>query len=192
MAPSKNTKAMKNSKGSVSKKSSSKKASSKKAMKSASKKAGSKKSAKKAGSKKGSKKAAKKGSKKAAKKGSKKGSKKSAVVSKKKGSKNLRSFKVKLPGTEGYSGRFTGLTPYQAANKALSKYFRENKNVKTKISFTIKESTRSSKRNEYTYTGKRLKLDEPIEYAIGDGKLITKRYKNKLTKVKKGDKKTSA
>merc|ERR1711968_291091 len=160
-APSKNTKAMK--KGSVSKK-----ASSKKAVKSASKKAGSKKAAKKAGSKK----AAKKGSKKAAKKaGSKKGSKKSATTSgSKKGSKNLRSFKVKLPGNESYAGRFTGLTPYQAANKALSKYFRENKNVKTKISFTIKESTRSSKRNEYTYTGKRVKLDEPIEYSIGDGK----------------------
>ena len=99
-------------------------------------------------------------------------------------------IKVKLPGSEDYSGRFTGLTPYQAANKALSKYFRENKNIKNKISFTIKESTRSSKRGEYTYTGKRVKLDEPIQYSIGEGKLITKKYKNKLTKVKKGSKVT--
>ena len=153
--------------------------------KTVSKKSGSKKAAKKAGSKKASKKAAKKA-------GSKKSSKTATTSgSKKAGSKNLRSFKVKLPGSEGYAGRFTGLTPYQAANKALSKYFRENKNVKTKISFTIKESTRSSKRNEYTYTGKRVKLDQPIEYSIGEGKLITKRYKNKLTKVKKGSK-TSA
>ena len=148
-----------------------------------------KKSSKKAAPKKASKKAAKKsGSKKA---GSKKGSKKSGSKkgSKKAGSKkNLRSFKVKLPGSEDFSGRFTGLTPYQAANKALSKYFRENKTVKNKISFTIKESTRSSKRGEYTYTGKRVKLDEPIQYSIGEGKLITKKYKNKLTKVKKGSK----
>merc|ERR1711871_1812708 len=173
MAPSKNTKAMKKSKGSSSKKASSKKqAGSKKAMKkTVSKKAGSKKAAKKAGSK--------------------KAAKAKTSGSKKAGSKNLRSFKVKLPGSEAYAGRFTGLTPYQAANKALSKYFRENKNVKTKISFTIKESTRSSKRNEYTYTGKRVKLEKPIEYSIGEGKLITKRYKNKLTKVKKGAK-TSA
>ncbi len=160
---------------------------SKKVSKSASKKAakkGSKKAAKKGSKKKGSKKA-KKGSKKVAKKGSKKAKKGS-----KKSRKGLRSFKVKLPGNETYAGRFTGLTPYQAANKALSKYFRENKAVKSKISFTIKESTRSSKRNEYTYTGKRVKLETPIEYSIGEGKLITKRYKNKLTKVKKGSKPT--
>ena len=144
---------------------------------------------KKSAPKKGSKKAAKKaGSKKGSKKASKKGSKKGSV--KKSSKKNLRSFKVKLPGSEDYSGRFTGLTPYQAANKALSKYFRENKNIKNKISFTIKESTRSSKRGEYTYTGKRVKLDEPIQYSIGEGKLITKKYKNKLTKVKKGSKVT--
>jgi hypothetical protein len=169
----------------ISSKASKKKSSSKQVSKKVSKKAkkGSKKSKK--GSKKSKKvsKKAKKVSKKAKKvsKKAKKGSKKS-----KKSKKGLRSFKVKLPGNEAYAGRFTGLTPYQAANKALSKYFRENKNVKSKISFTIKESTRSSKRNEYTYTGKRLKLEKPIEYSIGEGKLITKRYKNKLTKVKKG------
>ena len=39
--------------------------------------------------------------------------------------KRVRSFKVRLPGNESFEGRFTGLTPYQAANKALSKYYRE-------------------------------------------------------------------
>jgi hypothetical protein len=173
----------------VTKKTSATKSVAAKATKKAAPKKGSKKGSKKAApkksSKKGSKKAApKKGSKKAApKKSSKKGSKKASK-------KNLRSFKVMLPGTADYSGRFTGLTPYQAANKALSKYFRENNTVKSKISFTIKESTRSSKRGEYTYTGKRLKLDVPIQYEIGEGKIITKKYKNKLTKVKKGSKVT--
>ena len=39
--------------------------------------------------------------------------------------RNTRSFKVLLPNSSEYVGRFTGLTPYQAANKALSKYYRE-------------------------------------------------------------------
>ena len=49
--------------------------------------------------------------------------------------KRVRSFKVRLPGTESYEGRFTGLTPYQAANKALSKYYREVKSPKERNYF---------------------------------------------------------
>ena len=105
--------------------------------------------------------------------------------------KGVRSFKVQLPGTEDYSGRFTGLTPYQAANKALSKYFRENKTAKSEISFSIRESTRGSKRSTYTYNGKREKLAVPVKYSIksADGAVreIVKEYKNKLTKVKKSE-----
>jgi hypothetical protein len=103
-----------------------------------------------------------------------------------------RSFKVKLPNGENFSGRFTGLTPYQAANKALSKYFRTNDNsniTNNQVVFSIRESTRGSKRNEYTYNGARVKLDEPIIYTIksanGEDRVITKQYKNLLTKVKK-------
>ena len=102
-----------------------------------------------------------------------------------------RSFKVKLPGDENFTGRFTGLTPYQAANKALSKYFRglevENN---SQVNFSIRESTRGSKRHEYVYKGSRLKLEKPITYTIksvtGDERVITKQYKNQLIKVKKG------
>jgi hypothetical protein len=105
--------------------------------------------------------------------------------------KGVRSFKVQLPGSEDYAGRFTGLTPYQAANKALSKYFRENKQAKSEITFSIKESTRGSKRSTYTYNGKREKLSIPVKYSIkgADGAVreITKEYKNKLTKVKKSE-----
>ena len=99
--------------------------------------------------------------------------------------RKIRSFKVLLPGSEEYTGRFTGLTPYQAANKALSKYYRENKGKTAQISFTIKESTRASKRNVYPYEGKRIKLETPIEYTINGGKTIVKRFKNKLKKIKK-------
>ena len=105
--------------------------------------------------------------------------------------KGVRSFKVHLPGTEDYAGRFTGLTPYQAANKALSKYFRENKQAKAEITFSIRESTRGSKRTTYTYNGKREKLAVPVKYSIksadGVAREIVKEYKNKLTKVKKAD-----
>lgn len=105
--------------------------------------------------------------------------------------KGVRSFKVQLPGNDDFTGRFTGLTPYQAANKALSKYFRENKTAKNEITFSIRESTRGSKRSVYTYNGKREKLGTPVKYSIkgpdGNAREIVKEYKNKLTKVKKSE-----
>lgn len=115
---------------------------------------------------------------------------KSAPVKKvvqKAGERKVRSFKVLLPGNEQYSGRFTGLTPYQAANKALSKYYREVKNPKAGIRFSIRESTRGSKRGTYTYSGSREKLETPITYEIDGGRVITKNFKNRLTKVKKAE-----
>lgn len=104
-----------------------------------------------------------------------------------------RSFKVQLPGDEDFTGRFTGLTPYQAANKALSKYFRSNENKDVsdanQINFSIKESTRGSKRQVYAYKGNRLKLEVPISYTIksltGEERVIVKQYKNQLIKIKK-------
>lgn len=102
--------------------------------------------------------------------------------------KLIRSFKVLLPDKEEYEGRFTGLTPYQAANKALSKYFRENKdveNIANTITFQICESTRKSNKHEYKYTGSRVKLDVPVSYTLTDGKVISKHFKNILKKVKK-------
>jgi len=104
-----------------------------------------------------------------------------------------RSFKVQLPNEEDFSGRFTGLTPYQAANKALSKFFRntENNNITAEpVLFSIKESTRGSKRSVYTYKGTRVKLEKAITYTIksatGEERVITKQYKNQLIKIKKG------
>ena len=104
--------------------------------------------------------------------------------------KKVRSFKVKLPASDNYEGRFTGLTPYQAANKALSKYYRETKKAQKKITFSIRESTRGSKRLVYHYNGHREKLKVPVEYVIKSGdenRVITKNFKNKLTKIKKAE-----
>ncbi len=104
-----------------------------------------------------------------------------------------RSFKAMLPGSEKFEGRYTGLTPYQAANKALSKYYREADGVAktgSEITFSIRESTRGSKRSVYTYNGRREKLATPVEYTIkgkdGD-RVVKKEFKNRLTKVKKGE-----
>jgi hypothetical protein len=101
--------------------------------------------------------------------------------------KQIRSFKVKLPNKEEFEGRFTGLTPYQAANKALSKYFREVDNPDGEVTFCIIESTRKSKKTVYTYVGKRYKLEVPVVYKIQDGREIVKNFKNSLKKVKKAD-----
>jgi hypothetical protein len=101
--------------------------------------------------------------------------------------RRIRSFKVKLPDKEEFEGRFTGLTPYQAANKALSKYFRETEVPKQEITFLICESTRKSKKSVYTYVGKRYQLEVPVKYTIQDGREIVKNFKNSLKKVKKID-----
>ena len=108
------------------------------------------------------------------------------------GGRRIRSFKVQLPNKEDYEGRFTGLTPYQAANKALSKYFRETKDPMVEVTFSICESTRKSKKSVYTYVGKRLKLETPVTYQIQDGREIVKNFKNSLKKVKKSETKSSA
>lgn len=101
--------------------------------------------------------------------------------------RKIRSFKVKLPNSEEFEGRFTGLTPYQAANKALSKYFRETEKPQVEITFSICESTRKSRKATYTYVGQRQKLEIPVTYKILDGREIVKNFKNTLKKVKKSD-----
>ena len=114
--------------------------------------------------------------------------------------RRTRSFKVMLPESESYEGRFTGLTPYQAANKALSSYYkgckRNNVTAQTELEFSIRESTRGSAHKVYTYRGGRVPLDTPVEYTIrqadGTERVITKEYKNRLTKVKKAELQASA
>ena len=184
----------KNTKSKTTKKTSKKvqKAGSKKTKKTTSKKVVSK-VASKTLSKTTTKKVQKAGSKTTQKAGSKKTQKAGSKKTQKAGSKTtpvkrkVRSFKVKLPGSETYLGRFTGLTPYQAANKALSKYYREESKPEKQIVFSIKESTRGSKRGTYAYNGRREKLKVPVEYTIQDGRVITKNFKNKLNKIKKAE-----
>lgn len=105
--------------------------------------------------------------------------------------KRSRSFKVKEDSDSKSYGRYTGDSPYQAANKALSELIRkkkkEGKSTTSKINFTLVESTKGSKHREHQYIGKRLKLKTPITYETKDGVTVVKKYKNELRKIKKAD-----
>lgn len=102
--------------------------------------------------------------------------------------KKTRSFKVKMEDDKAY-GRYTGESPYQAANKALSELIRkkkaDGKNEMGKINFTLIESTKGSKHKSHDYVGKRVALKTPITYKTKDGIEVTKKYKNELKKLKK-------
>jgi len=101
--------------------------------------------------------------------------------------KKNRSFKVKLSEESELYGRYNGDSPYQAANKALSEIIRnrvkENKLDDAEINFFLQESTKGSNKKTHQYIGKRIQLETPVEYKVGD-QVIVKNFKNVLKKVK--------
>jgi hypothetical protein len=112
----------------------------------------------------------------------------------KKNKKN-RSFKVKLSQESELYGRYNGDSPYQAANKALSEIIRNkvknNESVFDEISFYLVESTKGSLKKSHQYFGKRIELETPVIYKVGEQEIV-KNFKNILKKVKKiSDTKTS-
>ena len=102
--------------------------------------------------------------------------------------KKNRSFKVKLSAEAELYGRYNGDSPYQAANKALSEIIRNkvknNESVNEDINFYLVESTKNSKKKCHQYTGKRIQLESPVIYKVGDQQIV-KNYKNILKKVKR-------
>ena len=103
--------------------------------------------------------------------------------------KSSRSFKVKLDVNGELYGRYNGDSPYQAANKALSEIIRSkvknNENVNEEIRFFLVESTKHSHKKTHEYSGRRVKLDEPVQYTVSGNQVITKEFKNYLRKVKR-------
>lgn len=101
-----------------------------------------------------------------------------------------RSFKVKRTQKDPAYGRYNGESPYQAANKALSEIVRKDEKegnpTDGEYVFWLIESSKYSKKRVHQYRGRRIKLAEPVEYAIGDS-VIYKHYKNELKKIKKED-----
>ena len=105
-----------------------------------------------------------------------------------------RSFKVKLENDGPQYGRYNGDSPYQAANKALSEIIRNrvknNQSTDNDITFYLVESTKGSCKKCHQYTGKRIKLDNPVSYTVKNGdkqQIITKEFKNLLRKIKKNN-----
>ena len=109
--------------------------------------------------------------------------------------KKNRSFKVKLSQESELYGRYNGDSPYQAANKALSEIIRNrvknNESVFDEINFYLVESTKGSLKKSHQYFGKRIELETPVIYKVGEQEIV-KNFKNILKKVKKiSDVKTS-
>lgn len=80
-------------------------------------------------------------------------------------------------------GRYRGNGPRQAAKKAFGVIIKKY-GYDEPIIFSIKESTRNSKRKVYTYEGERCKLDKPVTLQIGgygdEKKTIQFNYSNKV------------
>lgn len=102
-----------------------------------------------------------------------------------------RTFTIFLNGKQ--SGRYTGSTPKQAANKAFTA-INHKENLKGqrlitdtpvvyRANFIIKETTRGSTHKYYFFEGKRIKLDFPCTRRVGQTQ-VTWRYKNEIQKRK--------
>ena len=104
--------------------------------------------------------------------------------------KRNRSFKVKLSEESDLYGRYNGDSPYQAANKALSEIIRNkikaDEPIDGEISFFLVESTKGSQKKVHRYVGKRVQLETPVKYKVGDQEII-KNYKNILKKIKRAE-----
>jgi len=90
-------------------------------------------------------------------------------------------------------GRYTGVTPKQAASKGFTKmvqqYKKKGRTVPPSLTIFLRESTRGSSGKVYGYTAERQKLDQPqmltiVDKVNGEEKQITYEYRNK---IRKGD-----
>lgn len=88
-------------------------------------------------------------------------------------------------------GRYTGVKPKQAANKAFTAVIRANGGSTTCINkefkFQLVECTRGGKKSSHYYEGVRKLLDKPVKVKInnaGNPKEIVYKYTNKIKKTK--------
>lgn len=103
--------------------------------------------------------------------------------------KKTRYFKCMIDGE--CSGRYTGVKPKQAANKAFTAIIRSNGGSESSVGkpfkFEIVECTRGCRKKSFKYEGLRVKLDNPLIVKIGKGdatKQITYKFTNRITKEK--------
>ena len=76
---------------------------------------------------------------------------------------------------------FTVDTKQHNPNRPQTKHFlniiESIQKQEKRLEFTIKESTRKCDKKEYKYTGKRFRLEPPVETTIA-GKTIIRKFKN--------------
>ena len=109
----------------------------------------------------------------------------------------IRYFKMVDPSTGNSFGRFTGVTPRQAASKAFTTLLQKRKTVGELVGESIndnqsteihvKESTRGCSGKTYCYKASRTKLPEPLSVSIknpttGEEKTIIYKYNNRIIK----------
>lgn len=98
---------------------------------------------------------------------------------------NRRYFKCYDLTTGKLHGRYTGVTPKQAASKCASKLFRLNTNQgnnNTGFDFAIRESTRGYPKKYFYYHTIRAMLPQPTTLHIGN-QTITYQYRIKIYKI---------
>jgi hypothetical protein len=113
------------------------------------------------------------------------------------GGKRQRYFKCEYGGNS--FGRYCGLKPKQAANKALTSIIRDNGGNEQCIDKTFRfemiECTRGGNKKRSLYEGIRTKLETPLIVKIkstAGEKTITYKFTNKLKKVKDAEAKEAA
>ena len=102
-----------------------------------------------------------------------------------------RYFKLMDPATGKYSGRYIGSTPMQATSKAFTKIITQYQPpsvVPENVTIVLKESTRGSNGEIYTFSASRKKLCEPEKVTTtdkdtGETRTITYEYMNCIEKI---------
>lgn len=95
---------------------------------------------------------------------------------------STRTFTIESSETNVRGGRYTGKSPYTVALKAARALFRDASvgANKKQIRFSLRETTRGSTNNTYTYIGEREKLPEEKIIVRGDKQIrITHTYRVK-------------
>ena len=110
--------------------------------------------------------------------------------------KTVRYFKRIDPKTGEDIGRYTGITPQQAASKSYTKYLRKieknGEKIPKRSNIFIRESTRPSAKKIYAYSASRNKLDKPHKIKIpdvktGEMKKISYNFRNTVQKIEVPD-----
>jgi hypothetical protein len=85
-----------------------------------------------------------------------------------------RTFRVKTSSTGFSGGRFKNTEPGAAASKAVKSILKDSS--ASSVNFILVESTRGGSKKEFSYTGRKIKLPQPIVRVVS-GKTITYYYK---------------